>query len=82
MPETKTLSKVEQFALISARERMQESQAVFNELIGEVARAHGVNQAAGPDWQFKPDFSGMIYVPRPKEDGEGKPAADAKKGRR
>jgi hypothetical protein len=67
MPETKTLSKVEQFALVAAREKAQEAGATFNDLIQDVAAAHGVDQAAGPDWQFNRNFSAMIYVPRPKQ---------------
>lgn len=70
MPETKTLSKVERFALVAARDKAQEANALFNDLIGEVAAAHGVDQADGQDWQFTRDFSAMIYAPRPKVDRE------------
>jgi hypothetical protein len=68
MPETKTLSKVEQFALQAARDKAQEAGALFNELIGDVAAAHGVEQKDGADWQFSRDFSAMIYAPRPKQE--------------
>jgi hypothetical protein len=71
MPETKTLSKVEQFALVAARDKAQEAGTVFNDLITEVAVAHGVDQVAGPDWQFTRDFSTMIYVPRPRPESTG-----------
>jgi hypothetical protein len=71
MPETKTLSKVEQFALLSAREKAQEAGALFNDLNVEVTKAHGIKEADAPDWQFTRDFSAMIYVPRPRPESTG-----------
>jgi hypothetical protein len=67
MSETKTLSKVEQFALIAARDRAQEAGALFNDLNVEITKAHGIKPEDASAWQFTRDFSAMIYVPRPKE---------------
>lgn len=67
MPEMKTLSKVETFALRSAREKAAAADAEFRGLIDEVAVAHGIDvKADGQNWQFAPDFSHVIYVPAPK----------------
>ena len=79
MPETKTMSKVEKFALQKAQEQVELARETFQDLVNEIAKEHGVDQAAGPDWKFKTDFSAMIYTPRPKADGEEKPAANAAK---
>lgn len=67
MPETKTLSRVEGFALRAAREKAAAAHAEFLGLIDEIAAAHGIDvKADGQNWQFAPDFSHMIYVPAPK----------------
>lgn len=67
MSEKKTLSKVERFALQSAREKAIIAQNEFQVIIEEVASAHGIDvKADGQNWQFAPDFSHMIYVPAPK----------------
>lgn len=67
MSERKTLSKVERFALQSAREKAIAAHAEFLGLIDEIAAAHGIDvKADGQNWQFAPDFSHMIYVPAPK----------------
>lgn len=67
MAETKTLSKVETFALRAARERAVLADAEFRAIIDEVAAAHGIDaKGEGNDWQFSPDFLRIVYAPAPK----------------
>lgn len=67
MPEKKTLSRVETFALRASREKLAAAEVELRGLIDEIAAAHGIDvKADGQNWQFAPDFSHMIYVPAPK----------------
>jgi hypothetical protein len=70
MSEKITLSQVERFALTSAREKAQEAQVSFNDLVSEVVNAHNIAPNNAPDWQFTRDFSSIIHVPQKKERGE------------
>jgi hypothetical protein len=75
MSEKKTLSKVERFALAAAREKVTSAQGEFNQLIEEVAEAHGISKEDGPNWRFSPDFSTVTFFP-PKPPAP--PAVDSK----
>jgi hypothetical protein len=66
MSETKTLSKVEKFALTAARERAASAQMEFQSLLEEVAGAHGIDPEEGPMWQFNQDFSHVRRVKTPE----------------
>ncbi len=76
MAETKTLSRVEAFALRAARERAAAADTEFRSLIEEVGSAHGIDSKKdGNDWTFSPDFTVLTYTPRPKAP-EAKPSAE------
>ena len=64
MPETKTLSKVERFALASARDKIFAAQNDFNEIAKEVCGGHGIPPDEMSDWSFSPDGAALIRTPK------------------
>lgn len=77
MSEKKTLSKVERYALVAAREKVVSAQGEYNQLIEEVAEAHDISKEDGPNWRFSADFSTVTYFPPKPKPAPPAPPADA-----
>jgi hypothetical protein len=77
--EKKTLSRLETFALVKAREVAAIANENFNQLIKDVVDAHDIPEADRVNWQFSMDFTRLEYHPAPaKEDpAKGKDAPPA-----
>jgi len=60
-----TLSKIERFALVGARRELANAQDTFQQLLDDVAEAHGVLRTEAKEWQFSPDFSELRRLPKP-----------------
>jgi hypothetical protein len=68
MAEKKTLSKVETYALLAAREKLSRAEAEFGAMIESVAEAHGIDpKKNGRDWQYDQGFTTITFKPVPKE---------------
>ena len=67
MAEKITLSKVERYALIRAREQANLAAAEFNNLCKDVFLGHGIKETELGDWQIDSNLSELRRIPKKKE---------------